>query len=211
MTLIKYVGNTSVRLFAVVIWASLGCLAHGSASAQTMYFGADLNTPSQTAPGYSLETGFGYSVELYSNAYRYSDATTRWGFLLGHQKLSTIRDQAEAEPYPYTATSLQWGRDWLVFKRPGILVAAGTGFGAVFVSEKDKECYSAFCKLPNASWIFTPNVKVSVPLSSYLSLVSSVRGMVYVDNRAEMYPYESGVVFSIGIGLNANPGDRQEP
>ncbi len=195
------------RSLLVICLIGLNCfLLPAATSAQMMTFEPDLNVPSYTNPENSIEPGFSYTVGLFSKSYLGTDAKKRWGIMLGQQKLIATRKFVVAEPNEYSAISLQYGRDWLVFERSRLAVAVGMAAGAALITQRHNECTGLFCGSPDGVWLVTPYTKFSIPVWSSLSLAAGVRGTILVGDHHDMFPYESGVVFSLGIGLSAKPG-----
>lgn len=119
---------------------------------------ADLNTPARTTQSYNSETvylanaGLSMRLGVLSTNFRDSEATWRWGFGVGVQRLTLSDTGSTALGRGYRATSLEVVIDRKVWSSPDVCLTVGVGGSLVFVTKSNSSCNEPFCQLGDGSW-----------------------------------------------------------
>jgi len=214
---VRSIWRTSIRKATIVFLVLISLFGATGAQGQSMSFEVDVNVPVIEEPDspdreeFNLESGFSFTIGFFSKKYLESEANNRFGIMLSRQSVSTTTVSDDPYTTKHTAYAVQLASDWAIYRGSGSVVAAGLGVGPIFISHDNK--YSggdtAFSGVPNGSLLFSPYAKAIFPVSDYLSVISGVRWVIHTDDTKDRFPYDHGIIISLGIEVGGARGAEQ--
>lgn len=194
--------NVGVLIAAIVLVAT-------TVSGQVIEITTDLNTPSisdplyEGGPVFEANKKFALRGAFLSSNYAASEDTWRWGVAVGVQSLE-VRPAGSTDDWArYRATSLCAMLVWALIRKSRWCLAAGASGGVVSISKDataDDYCDS-FCVDFDGGLRAGIQGRLEFEISNRIGLVAGVRTWIWTPSKEEMFPFENGPVYSVGIHL----------
>lgn len=187
----------------VVIFLSI---TNQAAYSQAVDITFDLNTPvSDLHPrGFparpDLRAGVGFNLGYFPQGTFADNALGRMGFVVGRKRVSDKANGGVGREGPYTAYRVQGRADLNIWRNGPLNLRGGIALGLDFMTDS-APCNELFCGLPEPVVLVSPSVSAAVRISSKVSGIVEFRGSLYMTDRHTTFPFESGVVLSIGLEL----------
>ena len=199
-----------MRPGTALIWAIalLATTAASQAQSQELCFVIDSDTPAASvgkgSPAVPLEIspGLAFCMGYTLKSPFLSDKRLRWGVNVGIRSLRVNRRDSPSERYKYSEFRMQWIAHYDLFETEGIVLSCVLGLGGKWVTDS-VPCNTMFCDFPEFGLIATPSVRANIALTSKLSVICEYKYPAYLNDSGATYPFKSGSVFGIGIGIGA--------
>ncbi len=166
----------------------------------------DLNTPVssleprglQSKP--DLNSELGLRVGFFPKSLFGEGGSHRFGVVIGRKKVWNWANSSGRGPGPYSALRIQGQLDFRIWQKNSWEIRGGGALGFDYLNDSS-ECDSPFCGWPDPFVLVSPNIRASIQLSQRFVGIFDVRGDVYMTSQGVTFPFESGVVYSLGIGV----------
>ncbi len=140
----------------------------------------------------------------------------RWGFSFSTHQVAVIKSRIDwSSKVRVTSLQLLYERKLLAARRFRVALDLGGGLGWFHRSDLrglSDNCDTAFCGLPQFTWILSPGLRLFVPVHGMIGLTAAARWDAYTVAASESVPFDSGFVFLVGIELYIdNSPEEREP
>ncbi len=186
-------------------------LASGSAKGQTFAASIDFGTPSvnteKFAPYEPVEMDFApaWALAIYSGSVFSSESRGRFGLVLGRQQVTARSLGTIAPPVRYTAFNVQLGTAIRIVGGSKLNLSVGLAAGLSFRTD-NLSCNELGCTLPSSLILISPSVKATVHVTRKIAGILEVRSAAYIDDIRSSYPFESGMIVSVGVEVGMGGG-----
>lgn len=210
----RQTGDQMTRTTWIIpVLAIAAALQAPAARGQAVVLEYDLMVPTQDQTlddpplGLDANREWGITAAFQSRNFRDDDARTRWGVLVRYARMRVRPHDEDGFYTDYGSTIIQGSFDHLVARWSRADLALGVALGPSFITDHHEyygdSCDTAFCDMPEMSWVLSPGAQLTVPVTSQISLLLRARGTIYLAHGTDTYPYLSGFVVSAGIELGS--------
>jgi hypothetical protein len=206
-------------LVAAILCAAITVGCPGTAPGQGIGLYLDLSKPLDDDSGspddeFVADAGTWFGIDIYLRD-RAGDGTEGNAWLSARVQSATVAySGTNRYDVDYSAFSLQFGYGATVFRRAWIRLVLGGAVGPVFYSsDTGYPCGGIFCDLPDVNVMWTPEMRVAIPVGNSMSAFGSVRSNFYNGGREKSFPFDAGVIASIGftVGARSEAPDDDAP
>lgn len=200
-----------LRALAIAVLAGAALLP-AAVHAQAISVEGDLNMPAYDGPldadheEYATGRNLALRVGWLSHRYEAGGQAGRWSLFVSYQSRDTEWRTSNPSTGHRMATAIEFGRDWRLVGRARRPLSVGLAAGTIFIKSRNdtysNSCDTPFCNLPDGGWLVSAYARYEVALSSGLDLVLGARGRLTGPDRAEVFPFAAGPVFSLGVQLH---------
>lgn len=193
------------RVALLVIALTFMCC--GSAYTQVLNLSFDFNTPATQSPRFNsgqaveVDPSLAFSAGVFTKSVFSDESRGRFGFFVGRQKLTVRKSENKFDSVEYTAFTVQGATEFRVVGNANLNLSAGLAVGLSFLTDSSP-CNEIFCDLPESAVLFTPLLRGAFRISPKFASYLEARWTYFMPDNHSIYPFESGVVFAVGIELN---------
>jgi len=197
-----------MKLRSPVLGLALIFMGCGTAYPQVLNLSLDFNTPVTHSSRFNsgktvkVDPALAFGFAIYTKSVFSDESSGRLGFFVGRQKLTVKFSEEVFDSVEYTALTVQGAAELRLVGGSSLNLSAGLAMGLSFMTDSSP-CNEAFCNLPESAVLITPLLRAAFKISPKIAGYLAARGPYFVPDRHSIYPYKSGVVFAVGIELNA--------
>jgi hypothetical protein len=197
-------GARVLRVFCVLLVATLSLLAAGDAVSGSLDFMVDLDTPAaKVSPNGQREPidtrdGLAFGLGYSSRPAFAPGGALRFGAVVGRRSLTTSAASAFYDGFDFTELRLQARAMVDVLRRSRFVFSTELALGLSFLSD-NIPCNEMFCELPESATIATPAVRASIKMSRGACVLVSIRYPAYLNDWESTFPFRSGIVVGLGV------------